>query len=752
MNLELVDKIKPSWKKIFNYISLASHQERFLSIFFKGRSIMKVLNKISFVVFLSTLFFINFFLNAQIKNQSDFAPPPKANKIPVELTKFGQTRIDNYFWLKDKTNPDVIKYLDEENDYCEKVMDHTKLLQDKLFNEMKSRIKEDDESAPYLDNGYFYYYRTEIGKQYPIYCRKKGSLESEEEVIFDVNKMAENHPVYMFADYEISLDNRLAIYAGNTTGSYAEFTIRVKNLTTGIELPDVIEKISSFTVANDNKTLFYVTIDKALRPYQLYRYVIGSNAKPELLYEEKDEMFSLGVSKSKPKDWIFLESGSANTSEYRIINANKPQDKLQVFYPRQHNIEYYVYAHKDKFFILYKDSTCLNKKVFEVAKEKVNDRNNWKEIIPHNPSAKLESLDEFKDYLVVYKRENGLSLIEVYGLKDFKSHSIEFPEPVYSINRGYNPDFNSSKVRYNYSSLNRPTTTYDYDMISGTSTKVKEQIIPSGFNPEDYKVERIWAPAKDGKQVPISIVYKKDLIRNQKNPALIYAYGSYGYTSEAYFNSNIFSLIDRGFIYAIAHIRGGSELGESWFEDGRLLNKINSFTDFIACAEYLVQEKYTSPDYLTIYGGSAGGLLMGAVVNMRPDLFKTVIAAVPFVDVLTTMLDSSLPLTVPEYEQWGNPNEEKYYQYILSYSPYDNIKHQNYPNIITTAGLNDSQVLYHEPAKWVAKLRDYKTDDNILLFKTNMESGHGGATGRFDRLKEFSFWYAFLLDRLGINN
>ena len=660
-------------------------------------------------------------------------------------------RIDNYFWLKDKTNPEVIKYLEEENAYCDLVMNNTKPLQEKLFNEMKSRIKEDDESAPYFDNGYYYYYRTETGKQYQIHCRKKGSLQAEEEVLFDVNKMAENHPTYMFAGYEISMDNRLVIYASNTTGSYAEFTIRMKDLSTDSELPEVIEKVASFTLANDNKTLFYVTIDNALRPYRLFRYIIGSNNKPELLYEETNEMFSLYVNKSKTKDWIFLITGSANTSEYHLLDANKPLEKLQVFYPKLNNIEYTVYAHKDRFFILYKDSSCLNKKVFEVTRDNIKDRNSWKEIIPHNPSIKLESLDVFKDYLVVYKRENGLRLLEVYNLKDMKSRLIDFPEPVYFLGSGDNPDFNSNKIRYNYSSLNRPWTTYDFDMITGTTTKIKEQIIPSGFNPDDYIVERLWAPAKDGKKVPISVVYKKDLIKNKKNPTLIYAYGSYGSSSEAYFNSNIYSLVDRGFVYAIANIRGGGELGESWFEDGRLLNKKNSFTDFIACAEYLIQEKYTAPEYLTIFGGSAGGLLMGAVVNMRPDLFKAVIAAVPFVDVLTTMLDTSLPLTVPEYEQWGNPNEEKYYDYIYSYSPYDNIKQQNYPNIIVTAGLNDSQVLYHEPAKWVAKLRANKTDNNIILFKTNMESGHGGASGRFDRLKDFSLWYSFLLDRLGMS-
>jgi oligopeptidase B len=458
------------------------------------------------------------FGQSQIKNQSDFTPPPKANKIPIELKNFEKTRVDNYFWLKDKTNPEVIKYLEEENVYCDLVMDHTKPLQEKLFNEMKSRIKEDDESAPYFDNGYYYYTRTEIGKQYKIHCRKKISLEAKEEIIFDVNKMAENHPTYMFAGYEISMDNGLVIYASNTTGSYAEFTIRIKDLATGSELPDVIENAASFTLANDNKTLFYVTIDNKLRPYRLFRYIVGSNNKPELLYEETNEIFSLAVDKSKTKDWIFLITSSANTSEYHFLNANKPLEKLQVFYPKLNNIEYTVYAHKDNFFILYKDSSCLNKKVFEVTRENVKDRNSWKEIISHNPSIKLESLDVFKNYLVVYKRENGLRLLEVYNLKDMKSRLIDFPEPVYFLGSGDNPDFNANKIRYNYSSLNRPWTTYDFDMITGTNTKIKEQIVPSGFNPDDYIVERLWAPAKDGKKVPLSIVYKKDLIKKKKIP------------------------------------------------------------------------------------------------------------------------------------------------------------------------------------------------------------------------------------------
>lgn len=689
---------------------------------------------------------------SQIKNQSDFPPPPKAKKIPVELKNFNHTRIDDYFWLKDKTNTEVIKYLEDENAYCDLVMDHTKPLQEKLFNEMKSRIKEDDESAPYFENGYYYYNRTETGKQYPIYCRKKGSLSNAEEIIFDLNKMAESTSTFLFHGFEISRDNNLAVYASNTSGSFVDFTLRLRDLISGKDLPIAIEKVSSFTIANDNKTLFYTVINNALRSYQLYKFNFNDNSKPQLLYEEKDAKFDTYVYKSKSQEWVIFQSNSANTSEYRLIDANDPQQKMMLFIPRQDNVEYTLYPHKDKFFVLFKDSTCINKKVFEVAKENVVNRNKWKEIIPHNPDVKLEFLEVFENYLAVFKRENGLRMIEVIDLGNMKSRLIEFPEPVYSLSNGDNPEFVSDKIRYSYSSLNRPNTVFDFDMTTGETIKVKEQIIPSGFNPDDYSVQRLWASAKDGTKIPISIVHKKELIKNKENPTLLYAYGSYGSITEANFNSNVFSLVDRGFIYAIANIRGGGELGEKWYEDGRLLNKINSFTDFIACAELLINEEYTSPEYLAISGGSAGGLLMGAVINMRPDLFNSVIAAVPFVDVLTTMLDSTLPLTVQEYEQWGNPNDEKFFNYILSYSPYDNIKKKNCPNILVTAGLNDSQVLYHEPAKWVAKLREYKTDNNILLLKTNMESGHGGATGRFNRLKELSLWYAFLLDRLGIND
>lgn len=703
-------------------------------------------------IYCSILLIIMFYISswAQVKLQSDFSPPPKAKKNPFEMTMFGKTRIDNYYWLKEKSNPEVIEYLQAENQYCDQVMQHTNSLQAKLFDEMKSRIKEDDESAPVYENGYFYYYRNEIGKQYPIYCRKKGELSSAEEIIFDVNKLAENHKTFLFGYYEISADNQLAVYTSNTTGSYVDYSLHIKNLKNGTEFQEVIPKVSSFTLANDNRTLFYTVINDALRSYQLFRYVIGSNNKPELMYEEADAKYDTYVYKSKTKNFIILVSSSANTSEYRMIDANYPNENFKLFLPRQQNIEYTLFPHVDKFFILYKDSTCLNKKVFEVSYADYNNKKNWKEIIPHNPKVKLEFLEVFRDYLALFKRENGLRTIEIYDLKTMNSQFINFPEPVYSLSNSSNPEFNSNKIRYSYSSLNRPSTTYDFNMKTKETIKIKEQIIPSGFDPNKYTVERIWALAEDGKKIPMAVVYKNGLLKNGKNPTLIYAYGSYGSNSEANFNSAVFSLIDRGFIYAIANIRGGGELGEQWFEDGRLLNKKNSFTDFIACAEHLVKEKYTSPNFLTIYGGSAGGLLMGAVVNMRPDLFKAVIAAVPFVDVLTTMLDTNLPLTVQEYEQWGNPNDEKYFDYIFSYSPYDNIKAQDYPNILVTAGLNDSQVLFHEPAKWVAKLREYKTDDNILLLKTNMESGHGGATGRFDKLKELAFWYSFLLDRLDI--
>jgi len=686
----------------------------------------------------------------KILQQSDFPAPPTAAVKPSEFTEFGNKRIDNYFWLKEKNNPEVIKYLEAENAYCDTVMQSTKALQDKLFAEMKGRIKEDDETVPELDNGYYYYTRTETGKQYRLNCRKKGSVSAPEEIVFDVNKMAEGKKAFLFSSYEVSTDNKLAAYLSNETGSFADYTLRIRDLAAGTDLPFSIDKVQSIAWANDSKTLFYTVGNNALRAWRVYRHVIGSTKPDELVFEEPVEQYVVTLEKSKTNDYIFIQTASETTSEYLYLPASEPNGKFNVFIPRSKDVEYHVYAHKDKFFIQYKDRDNLNCKVYEAPLKSFADRATWKEVLPHNKDVKIEYLEVFDKYMAAQTRKNGLTEILVMNLADGKSKTINFPEPVYTATISGTPEYTSATLRYGYTSINRPNTVYDYDFAKGESIKLKEQEIPGGFNPDDYVVERLWATAPDGVKVPFSVVYKKSLKKDGSNPALLRSYGSYGISTEARFSSNVYSLVDRGFVLAIAQIRGGSDMGEQWYEDGKLLHKKNTFTDFIACAEKLEQDKYTSPSKLAITGGSAGGLLMGAVVNMRPDLFHSVVAAVPFVDVINTMLDASLPLTTQEYEEWGNPNVEEYYKYMLSYSPYDNIKAQKYPNILCTAGLNDSQVSYHEPAKFVAKLRATKTDNNILLLHTNMESGHGGATGRFDALKETAFQYAFILNRIGI--
>ncbi|NLO72019.1 MAG: S9 family peptidase [Porphyromonadaceae bacterium] len=683
--------------------------------------------------------------------QSDFPSAPTAEIIPDSFTNFGVTRIDNYFWMKDKNNPKVIDYLNAENAYTDSVMSSTKQLQEDIYNEIIGRIKEDDETYPTLNNGYYYYTRSEKGKQYRVYCRKKGSLDAPEEIFFDVNKMAEGKTAYIFGGHAVSPDNSMSAYFYNETGSFADYTLKIKNLNTGKELDFTVKGATSFAWANDNKTVFYGIIDPVtLRPYQIYRQEIDKKDKV-LVYEEKDVKFRTGVSGSKTKDWIIISSGSSTTSETRFASADNPTEQFNVVLPRVQDVEYSVYPHKEFFFIRYKDKENLNGKVYQVGKADYADRNAWKEIIPHNEEVRIESLGVQKDYLIIETRKNGLAELEIREISSGKSKSVTFPEPVYNAYSNGNPEYHAATFRYGYTSLNRPTTLYEYDCTTDKSTVLKVQEVPSGFNPNDYKVERIWATASDGVQVPISIVYKKNLKKNGKNPALLYAYGSYGMSMNVFFSSSFYSLIDRGFVFGIAHIRGGSDMGEQWYEDGKLMKKKNTFTDFIACSEKLIADKYTSADKLAAMGGSAGGLLMGAVANMRPELYQTIVSQVPFVDVVSTMLDDTLPLTTGEYEEWGNPNEEEAFNYILSYSPYDNIKAQNYPNMLITGGINDSQVLFHEPTKYAAKLRSMKTDDNIVLLKINMDSGHGGATGRYDGIKETAFELAFILNRVGID-
>lgn len=684
--------------------------------------------------------------------QSNFPAPPRAKIVPHTFNEFGHERADNYFWLKEKSNPEVIAYLEAENAYCDTVMKSTEGLQEQLFNEMKSRLKETDETVPGLNNGYYYYSRTEAGKQYRIYCRKATTAGAVEEILFDVNAMAENKPAFIFAAYDVSLNNKLVAYLSNETGSFADFTLHIKDLASGRELPVSIDKVQAMAWSNDNKTIFYTLGDETLRASKVYRMDINHPEKAELVFEEPDEQFILYVQKTKTNDFILIRSGSSTTSEYWYLSANDPMGKFRVFIPRVKDVEYDVEHHKEKFFVLYKDRAHLNRMVYEVPLSNFTNRLSWKVVVPYNDSVKIESMEVFQDYLVTTARKNGLIGIEVLGLRDNSHKAISFPEPVYTAYSDETPEYTAHKLRYIYTSLNRPASTFEYDMDTGESKLLKQQEIPGGFNPDNYTVERLWAGAKDGKQVPVSVIYKKGFKKDGTHPALLYSYGSYGVSSDAYFISNFFSLIDRGFVFAVAQIRGGSDLGEQWYEEGKLLNKNNTFHDFIACAEKLIADKYTSPSGLSIMGGSAGGLLVGAVVNMRPELFNAAVAQVPFVDVMTTMQDASLPLTTQEYEEWGDPREEAYYNYMLSYSPYDNIKAQVYPHMLVTGGLNDSQVLYHEPAKYVAKLRTLKKGDNIVLLRTNMESGHGGATGRYNALKEVAFEMAFLLKQTGLGN
>ena len=687
----------------------------------------------------------------KILKQSDFPTPPVAEVQPKTFVEFDQQRVDNYYWMRDKTDPKVIDYLDAENAYTETVMSSTSDLQEKIYNEILGRMKEDDESYPTLRNGYYYYSRTEAGKEYATHCRRKGSMEAPEEIIFDLNEMGEGKSAFIFRGYSVSPDNSKAAYFYNETGSFAEFKLHIKDLASGEDVGFSIDGATSVAWANDSKTLFFGVIDETLRSYQIRRQMLDAD-ESTLVYQEDDAKFSTYVSTSKRRDYIFIESSSSTTSEERYILADKPMSDFKVFRPRVKDVEYSVYTHEDGFYVRYKDKENLNGKVYKVPFDEYQNKDNWTEFVAHDPEIRIERINILKDYVSLELRKNGLTQIELKPVEGGESKSISFPEPVYSASLLGNPEYDASTIRYSYTSLNRPTTLYEYNVEDETTAKLKEQEVPSGFNPDDYTVERLWATASDGVEVPMAIVYKKGLKRDGSNPALLYSYGSYGMSSDVYFSTAYYSLIDRGFVFAIAQIRGGSDLGEQWYEDGKLLKKKNTFTDFIACSEKLIEDKYTSSDKLAAMGGSAGGLLVGAVANMRPDLYQTIVAQVPFVDVVTTMFDESLPLTVGEYEEWGNPNEEEYYNYILSYSPYDNVTNQNYPNMLITGGINDSQVLFHEPAKWTAKLREHKTDDNILIMRMNMESGHGGATGRYSRIKDVAFEFAFILNRVGISN
>lgn len=678
--------------------------------------------------------------------------PPKAKKIARELAIHDDVRIDDYYWMNQREDPAVMEYLNEENSYNEQMTAHTKGLQEKLFQEMKGRIKEDDKSVPYKLNGYWYLTRFEIGKDYPVYSRKKESLDAPEEILFDVNKMAEGFEYYSLGGLNVSQNNKLIAF-GVDTLSRRKYTIQVKDLETGELYPEKIENTTGgSTWANDNKTLYYTKKDEqTLRSYRIYKHILGTDpAEDELIYEEEDETFNAYVYKSKSREYIIIGSSSTLTTEYRFLNADNPEGEFTVFQPRVRGLEYSISHYGKHFYILTNKDKAVNFKLMKTPVTKT-EMEHWKDLIPHREDYLLEDIDIFKEFLVVSERNNGLNKIRVIRWDKSEEYYIPFDNETYTAYTSINPAFDTSVLRYTYNSLTTPTSVVDFDMETREKTVLKEQEVLGGkFDKANYHSERIWAIAADGTKIPVSMVYRKGMKRNGKNPLLQYAYGSYGSTIDPYFSTVRLSLLDRGFIFAIAHIRGGEYLGREWYENGKLFNKRNTFTDFIDVSKHLIEQKYTSAEHLYAMGGSAGGLLMGAVANMAPQLYNGMIAAVPFVDVVTTMLDDSIPLTTGEYDEWGNPNNRDYYEYMKSYSPYDNVVEQDYPNMLVTTGLHDSQVQYWEPAKWVAKLRELKTDKNRLLFHTNMDAGHGGASGRFEALKEVAEEYAFLLDLEGI--
>ncbi|KAA3614805.1 MAG: S9 family peptidase [Calditrichaeota bacterium] len=674
--------------------------------------------------------------------------PPKAKKISQELTIHGHTRIDDYYWLNERESPEVIRYLNEENNYLDHSLAHTKEFQENLYNEIIGRIKQTDESVPYKDNGYYYYNRYVAGKEYPLYCRKKGALGASEEIMLDVNKMAEGHNYYQVKGLNVSENNKLLAF-GVDTVSRRIYTIYIKNLETGEIYPDKIGNTTGSSVwANDNKTLFFTSKDSTLRPDMVFCHTIGSETN-ELVYHEKDNTFAVYLWKSKSRKYIYAFSNSTLSTEMQFLDAGQPNGTFKIIQKREKDHEYSVVHFKDNFYIL----TNWNAKNFRLMKTHVNrpEKENWIEVIAHRENILLNDVEIFKDFMVISERKDGLTRIRIINNKSQKEHYLDFGEPAYKASISINKEFDTNLLRYNYTSLTTPNSKYDYNMEKREQTLLKRDEVIGDFDPGNYITERTFARANDGAKVPISLVYKKGLKKDAENPVLLYGYGSYGYTIDPSFSSVRLSLLDRGFVFAIAHVRGGQALGRKWYEDGKLLKKKNTFTDFIACAEELINQKYSNQNKMFAMGGSAGGLLMGAVLNMRPDLWKGVVAAVPFVDVVTTMLDESIPLTTGEFDEWGNPKEKKFYDYILSYSPYDNVKKNNYPAMLVTTGLHDSQVQYWEPAKWVAKLRVNKTDKNPLFLFTEMEAGHGGASGRFEQYKTIALEYAFILDLLGIN-
>ena len=695
-------------------------------------------------------------------NESQYSAAPVAEKKEHITEIHGLELKDDYFWMrlsdeqKEAENPDeqtasVVEYLNAENAYKTEVMKPTEAFQESLFEEIVGRIKQDDQSVPLLDNGFYYYTRYEEGKEYPIHCRKEGSLEAEEQVMLNVNEMAEGFSYFAVGGRSVSTNNNLLAFSVDTV-SRREYTLQFKDLSTGEVLADRIPNISGgATWANDNKTVFYTKKDPVtLRSYRIYKHVLGTDASAdELVYEEADETFSCGVGKTKSEAYLMIGSYSTVSSEWRFLNADTPEGNWQIIQPRERNLEYGCSHYGDHFYI----TTNRNAKNFKLVRTPVNATTyeNWEDVLPHREAVLLEGVDIFQDYLVVSERSNGLNQIRIKRWDDSADYYIEFPDPAYSAYVGANPDFDTKKLRYGYDSMTTPSSVFETDMETKETATLKQQEVLGGtFDPANYQSERVMVEARDGTKVPVSIVYRKGTEKNGNNPFLLYAYGSYGYSMDAGFSSTRLSLLDRGFVYAIAHIRGGQEMGRAWYEDGKMFNKMNTFTDFVDCGKAMCDLGFTSPDHLYAMGGSAGGLLMGAVINMAPSLFNGVIAAVPFVDVINTMLDETIPLTTGEFDEWGNPKNKDSFDYMMAYSPYDNVKAQDYPHMLVTTGYWDSQVQYWEPAKWVAKLRDTKTDDNLLMMDCNMETGHGGASGRFKRLRETAMEYAFFMMLEGI--
>ena len=673
--------------------------------------------------------------------------PPVAPKVPKVDTLHGEVRVDNYFWLREKTNPEVIRYLEAENAYTQAGLKHLEPLREALYQEMLGRIKETDQAVPYYEGGHWYYTRTEQGKSYPIYCRKKGTLDAPEEIILDQNRLAEGKKFHALGGFDVSPDGKLLIYLEDTT-AFREYTLHVKDLRTGRLLPDAIRGVwNGIAWADDNRTFFYLTPDSAKRGNAIWRHALGE-PKDEKIFQEDNLLYNVFVFRSKSGKYAFLGADGFTSSEWRVIPTATPKAAPRVVAARRPGVEYAVDHVDGKFLILTNDGAKNFRIVW--APESDPGAANWRDWQAGSDSVFIEGLDVTRRFVVVSERAGGLRRLKVTELATGQSHYVTFPEPAYGVFPAQNPDYDANTFRFSYSSFVTPASVYDYDLVKRTRELKKRQEIPSGFDPARYQVRRFTARARDGVEVPVSVLLPRNFAQDGSRPFLLYAYGSYGATMEPTFNSNVLSLVDRGMGYAIGHIRGGQEMGRSWYDDGKMMKKKNTFYDFIDVAEYLIRERYTSSAGLLANGGSAGGLLMGAVVNFRPELFRAVVADVPFVDVINTMLDASLPLTAQEWEQWGNPRNPEHYAYLKSYSPYDNVEAKAYPPMLVTTSLNDSQVMYFEPAKWVAKLRATRTDHNPLYLKTNMAGGHGGSSGRYDRLREIAFRYAFMLDMVGL--